>query len=124
MQRPFTCSSLLAGPCGTYPVCCLFSRRCAQQMKIESPPGSFIGSVVQKMNFVQPFYEVVDSMGKAKYCIYGSVFNFSCFSCCCCNVQYEITTIDKKILIGIIIKEWQRSAGDHKVKESYSVSCE
>uniref|UniRef100_A0A0R3S1I9 Phospholipid scramblase n=1 Tax=Elaeophora elaphi TaxID=1147741 RepID=A0A0R3S1I9_9BILA len=106
MEKMLTCSSFFGGRCGTYPVCCILSTDNSYQIIIESPPGLVIGAVVQEISLIRPYYQVKDAKGNLKYFIIGSTHNFSCFAYCCCNIQYEVISADKNILIGIIVKEW------------------
>ncbi|MCP9258236.1 hypothetical protein DINM_002742 [Dirofilaria immitis] len=111
------------GRCGTYPVCCIFSTSNSHQIIIESPPGSIIGAVVQQINFIRPYYQVKDAEGNLKYFVIGTINNFNYFARRCCDIQYEVITADKNILIGIIIKEWTETNDKLLAIDNFNISC-
>uniref|UniRef100_A0A8R1Y2S7 Phospholipid scramblase n=1 Tax=Onchocerca volvulus TaxID=6282 RepID=A0A8R1Y2S7_ONCVO len=122
MEKLLKCSSFFGGRCGTHPICCIFSTSNSHQLRIESPPGLVIGAVVQQINFIRPYYQVEDAEGNPKYFIIGSTNNFSCFACCCCDIQYDVIMADKNIFIGIIIKEWTETSDKHPTIDNFNIS--
>ncbi|VIO92664.1 Uncharacterized protein BM_BM145 [Brugia malayi] len=125
MEKLLTCSNFFGGQCGIYPTCCIFSTNKSFQITIESPPGhpiEVIGAVVQQISLIRPYYQVKDARGNPKYFIIGSTSSFSCFACRCCDIQYEVISANKNILIGIITKEWAKTSDKITTVDNFNIS--
>ncbi|XP_054441029.1 phospholipid scramblase 2-like, partial [Pteronotus mesoamericanus] len=89
LERPLKCSGC----------CCQY---CLQQIKIYSPPGTLIGSVIQTMHPYLPKFTIQNENKEDILTIIGPFF-----ACKCCgDIDFEIKSLDDEEVVGKISKQW------------------
>jgi len=89
LYRPLRCQS-----------CCFPC--CLQELEVQSPPGTIIGTVEQEWSIFHPRFVIKDQSGEPVLKITGPF----CVWECCSDVDFEITTISNDQKIGKISKQW------------------
>jgi len=76
---------------------------CLQELEVQSPPGTTIGTVEQQWSIFHPRFVIKDHNGEPVLKITGPF----CVCECCSDVDFEITTVgDNEQIIGKISKQW------------------
>ncbi|XP_075821117.1 phospholipid scramblase 2 [Microtus pennsylvanicus] len=89
LNRPLRCSSCFC-PC------------CLQKIEVQAPPGVTIGYVVQTWHPCLPTFTVQNEKNQAVLKIAGPCITCSFGG----NIDFEIMSLDEKIVIGRISKHW------------------
>ncbi|XP_061426382.1 phospholipid scramblase 2-like [Lethenteron reissneri] len=77
-------------------------------MEVQSPPGSIIGYLRQKVTETEPTFAVTDVSNKAQLWLRGP----SCAVYCTVNnaVSYQILSKDERTQVGAVVKQWMKGA--------------
>ncbi|CAN0086867.1 unnamed protein product [Lampetra fluviatilis] len=77
-------------------------------MEVQSPPGSIIGYLRQKVTETEPTFAVTDLSNKAQLWLRGP----SCAVYCTVNnaVSYQILSKDERTQVGAVVKQWMKGA--------------
>ncbi|XP_053456343.1 phospholipid scramblase 1-like [Nycticebus coucang] len=91
LERPLRCTSCC------YP-CCL------QELEVQAPPGIPVGYVTQTWHPYLPKFLVQNEQREDVLKISGP-----CIPCsCCADVDFEVTSLDEKTVVGTITKKWSQ----------------
>ncbi|XP_077553074.1 phospholipid scramblase 2-like [Haemaphysalis longicornis] len=87
--RPLRCDS-----------CCCFC--CLQEMQVQAPPGTIIGSIRQRWSVLFPTFSVLDSNDREVLKVVGPFIT----SACCNDVVFDIFSRDGRTKLGAVSKNW------------------
>ncbi|KAH9375888.1 hypothetical protein HPB48_008962 [Haemaphysalis longicornis] len=76
---------------------------CLQQLQVQAPPGTLIGSVSQKWSLCYPIFTVYDRFHKPTLTIAGPFCTQSLP--CACDVKFEVRSLNG-VAVGTITKKW------------------
>lgn len=87
--RPLRCDS-----------CCCFC--CLQEMQVQAPPGTIVGSIRQRWSLLFPTFSVLDSNDREVLKVVGPFIT----SACCNDVVFDIFARDGRTKLGAVSKNW------------------
>ncbi|XP_012660372.1 phospholipid scramblase 1-like [Otolemur garnettii] len=91
LERPLRCSSCCC-PC------------CLQEVEVQAPPGVPVGYVTQTWHPCLPKFAVQNEQRQDVLKIKGPCIPCGCFA----DVDFEVTSLDEKIVVGKITKKWSQ----------------
>lgn len=95
IYRPFKCCSGCCWCAG----CC---DHCAQELVVESPPGTMIGRVKQLGTGWKLKFSVEDAHGNTQLIVNGP-----CCTCACCSdVEFPVMSNNEQQQVGMVSKQW------------------
>lgn len=81
-------------------LCCFCC--CLQEMQVQAPPGTIVGSIRQRWSVLFPKFSVLDSSGREVLRVGGPFIT----SACCNDVVFDIFSPDGRTKLGAISKNW------------------
>ncbi|UJR16831.1 hypothetical protein I4U23_003730 [Adineta vaga] len=99
IRREFKCCS---GCCW-----CANTQCCKQELTVESPPGTVIGTVSQKGSCCRYTYEINDANDTLIFTLVGPAIIFDGPLTCCCENKFTLLGTDGVTEIGAIYKKYR-----------------
>jgi len=94
LDRPLRCGN------GCLPLPC-----CLQEIEVQSPPGTLIGTVQQEWSFCNPKFVIKNEAGEAIFRTVMEVCGGACTGWCCSDAELPLITMDGQE-VGKITKQW------------------